>query len=1123
LYISTTSPAAGEYAHSSDATTWTVTTGKSFQYSFTAADADAQPQAAYLEMQDAMEIPIHETVDLGGADNEDEYELIGTGNRRFIVMNLDKVVEDDVLQYPEISSIEVGLTADKPKSYLVEARLDKTDDWTPLFTMIADTESRDYLRYTFASPVRLAQARLTYKGDFYTTSNDGSITIAGSDPLTSAVAFQASHYTDFRDAIDFPNADSEGWVSFTDGISEFDWQMVNDADTWTKQLGDSLAGGLKGGVIFGSTIVSFDHTTLYTFTASGTLTQRHTITSAQEPILCVAVHKNSVYVGLQNGTVLKSTDGKIYTSVALGLTVPIRALTSYRGKLWIGTGRDTDNLSKLYTWDGTTLILVRTFVQPQINTFTIARAKLFVGMGSDSGLNSATIYYYDGLQWSLTLSAQAVNVDSLMYSTTDSRVWAGLEGGAVYALSFKDTGELETWTQVYDGDATTYYSISDDPNGDYVWLCSDTGLIIYSKTAAAFSNVPLPTAETGLQSVWTNSDSANYLVLGSGDRQIYYNDGPINWTDFSTSRPSNVNGTYFNTLWEQYITPSSTANWKFYTTTTNGVSRLYVNDELIIDEITTPATTTGWAQLTANKTYKFRYEFYKDGVAGGQATLSWQENGAGPTVVVPAANFGKPNQITKVLYIGAASYALCRSGNMYLVDTSAVSTKKRFAYVRFKDEAGNATALPGLSDSIIQDSPTRNGVRISDGNIYQVNTNDKTVLATFASPSSGALKSPKRNTRVNGWYESEAFYSPTLTRWDTISFLAVMPAGTYQDEGLDIGVEVILQIRSGATREECLAAEWGDEMKYSTIIDPGIAGTVDTALNGDFSIAGVNNKWIQYKATLVTATRGLTPELKAVVLSYLEASASYFFTTLFDTSSEAESPYPQFRRGLLTANMAPNGGMIKFGYTTDNDSSSTFNFSNYTEITPNTVFELPSPSQYIRFGILFVSIMSDEAPATLYPVADCVVATTEALTSTAAIIYANGAAGVGATLTRGENGVLGNIDGVSLSVGNRILVKDQANALQNGVYTVTSLGSGGTPYVLTRATDSDTAATEMRYGLYTQVTSGTANGGKNYFMTTSDPITMGTSLLTFAEFTPAMVDEFGIQLDAGTSDMKFMD
>jgi hypothetical protein len=560
--------------------------------------------------------------------------------------------------------------------------------------------------------VRLAQARLNYRGDFYTTSNDGDITIAGTDPLTSVVAFQASHYTDFRDAIDFANADDEGWVSFTDGISAFDWKMVNEADTWTKQSGSSIAGGLKSGVIFGSTIVSFDHATLYTFAASGALTQRQTISSAQEPILSLAVHKNNLYVGLQNGVVLSSTNGKTYTNLNLGLTAPIRALVSYRGKLWIGTGRDTDNFSKLYTWDGTNLILVRTFVQPQINTFAVAHAKLFVGTGSDSGLNSATVYYYDGLQWSLTLSAQAVNVNTLMYSTADSRLWAGLEDGAVYVLSFKDTGELETWTQVYDGDAGTYYSISDDPNGDYVWLCSDTGLIVYNKSTKAFVNVPLATPETGLQSVWTNSDASNYLVLGSGSRQIYYNDGPINWTDFNTSRPSNVNGTYFNTMWEQYIVPTSTANWKFYAGTTNGVSRLYINDELIIDEITNPAVTTGWAQLTANKYYKFRYEFYKDGVAGGQAVLSWQANGAGPTVVIPQANFGMPNQITKILYIGATSYALSRSGNIYLVDTTAVSTKRRYAYVRFKDEAGNTTAIPGLSDSIMQDSPTRNGSSI---------------------------------------------------------------------------------------------------------------------------------------------------------------------------------------------------------------------------------------------------------------------------------------------------------------------------------------------------------------------------------------------------------------------------
>ena len=83
------------------------------------------------------------------------------------------------------------------------------------------------------------------------------------------------------------------------------------------------------------------------------------------------------------------------------------------------------------------------------------------------------------------------------------------------------------------------------------------------------------------------------------------------------------------------------------------------------------------------------------------------------------------------------------------------------------------------------------------------------------------------------------------------------------------------------------------------------------------------------------------------------------------------------------------------------------------------------------------------------------VATATSLPSTAAIIYANGTAWVGATLTRGENWVLGLIDWITVAVGDRILVKDQIITFQNWVYEVTSLGTGGTPYILTRTTDSD--------------------------------------------------------------------
>lgn len=148
------------------------------------------------------------------------------------------------------------------------------------------------------------------------------------------------------------------------------------------------------------------------------------------------------------------------------------------------------------------------------------------------------------------------------------------------------------------------------------------------------------------------------------------------------------------------------------------------------------------------------------------------------------------------------------------------------------------------------------------------------------------------------------------------------------------------------------------------------------------------------------------------------------------------------------------------------------------------------------------------APTALFPTATAVAAaTTAVLPSTAAIIYANGAAGVGATLTRGENGALGTIDGVTLAVNDRILVKNQASALQNGIYVVTAVGSGGAPYVLTRATDADQGTTEERYGLATTVTSGLINGGKKFFMNNSAAITMGTTAITFIEYT-ALANSF---------------
>jgi len=127
------------------------------------------------------------------------------------------------------------------------------------------------------------------------------------------------------------------------------------------------------------------------------------------------------------------------------------------------------------------------------------------------------------------------------------------------------------------------------------------------------------------------------------------------------------------------------------------------------------------------------------------------------------------------------------------------------------------------------------------------------------------------------------------------------------------------------------------------------------------------------------------------------------------------------------------------------------------------------------------------------------VATTAALAS---CTYANGTAGVGATLTATVNGAFPAVDGITLSANERILVKDQASGLQNGLYYLSTVGSGGAPWVLTRATDADTAS-EMNGGAFAFVEEGTANADSGWICTTDGAVTMGTTAITWTQFSGA--------------------
>jgi hypothetical protein len=121
----------------------------------------------------------------------------------------------------------------------------------------------------------------------------------------------------------------------------------------------------------------------------------------------------------------------------------------------------------------------------------------------------------------------------------------------------------------------------------------------------------------------------------------------------------------------------------------------------------------------------------------------------------------------------------------------------------------------------------------------------------------------------------------------------------------------------------------------------------------------------------------------------------------------------------------------------------------------------------------------------------CTLASTANLNAT----YDNETSGLGATLT--NNGTLAafTIDGITPSVNTRILVKNQSTTFQNGIYNVTVVGDGSTPWVLTRASDYDMPS-EIQAGDIINITSGTVNMGTQWEQTAT-VTTIGTDPVIF--------------------------
>jgi len=176
-----------------------------------------------------------------------------------------------------------------------------------------------------------------------------------------------------------------------------------------------------------------------------------------------------------------------------------------------------------------------------------------------------------------------------------------------------------------------------------------------------------------------------------------------------------------------------------------------------------------------------------------------------------------------------------------------------------------------------------------------------------------------------------------------------------------------------------------------------------------------------------------------------------------------------------------------------------------TQVRTSTVAQLAAPAAALAMNSQKITGLADPTAAQdaatknyvdlaiqgLDPKASTVVATTANLTVTATT----------QTLTNSGAQAALAIDGITLTVNDRVLVKDQTTAAQNGIFVVTNIGSASTNWVLTRADDASLWA-ELP-AAFVFVERGTTNAENGFLFTVDQGGTLGTTPITITQFSGA--------------------
>jgi hypothetical protein len=713
-------------------------------------------------------------------------------------------------------------------------------------------------------------------------------------------------------------ADSPGWVDMTDGVSIIPMDLLPDSENWSvvEEIGETLTAA----TVFGDGLLFGTSAGRVYATEDG---ETYTSSSAMGAgVTCFAEHEDVIYLGTDDGKIYTSDDGGTWTLAGDTGEDSVESLASFKGELYVGTG----SLAKLFTYDGDgSFTLVRRFPSSRVSALLKVGTLLYLGI-EDSG----QMFKYDGSTFTHIGDLDGNEINGLVTFSKDSKVYAAGDKGRLY--SHDQT--RNDWGVLIDTSRTAITGVCQYVNAgpQIISIEADgTGSLAAAKYSYVVTWIDAAGNESG------PSEAMEFENLSpTGRARLEWR--PVSGADSYRIYRSTVSGA------------------------TSGGEKLLLTDETVSDVIFYDDGTFEVSEDLAAPTVFTVNELWFSGNSGW--AYSYDGTSISP-VLVPTEVM---SSIAGVIVFKSNVYIWSEDGTVARFSGINVGSGSKSLWARFKDAAGNISSVIG--DDILYNTLIENGIVEvdADGDI----TDQYSSVADPPLPIYGAAKTPEQI----GIYESEPYYSATLSKWDTVSAAVDLPPGT----------EVRLYIRTAASRDELETAEWNGPYSASNDADPyyyspyygyyGYGGyeygyegqqyyeTPDTITTISHDISLFSGNWIQFKLVLVTGTRGRTPAVYSVLIGFTTSNSTEFFTTMFDLDAIANAERPQAagiqaRRGLLTwQGTVPDGGEVTFGICTKDTESR--DWSNYKIITPDQVFTV-TPGGHFKIGIILVSTDLEEA------------------------------------------------------------------------------------------------------------------------------------------------------------------